>query len=86
MPNPNPEEFARKMLWHISGLPAELRNLHMMFARFLAAESGHSEEEVQRKWKQDCDKLQEQLYLEAAKDVGIPPETPPPFGASRGRG
>jgi hypothetical protein len=85
MPNPNPEEFARKMLWHISGLRAEVRNLHMMFARFLAAQSGDSEEEVQRKWKKDCKKLQEELYLQAAEEVGIPPEPPPPSGPSGGR-
>lgn len=78
MPKPDPEEFARKVLWHISGLRAEVRNLHMMFARFLAADSGHSEEEVQTKWKKDCETLQKRIFLEAAKEVGIPPEAPPP--------
>jgi hypothetical protein len=78
MAKPDPEEFARKLLWHISGLRAEVRNLHMMFARFLAAESGHSEEEVQTKWKSDSEAQQKELYLQALEEIGIPPESPPP--------
>ncbi len=73
MPKPDAEEFARKLLWHVSGLRAQVRNLHMMFARFLAAESGHDEKEVQAKWNKDCKAQQEQLYLQALEEVGIPP-------------
>lgn len=80
MSKPNAEEFARKLLWHVSGLRAEMRHLHMMFARFLAAQSGQKEEEVQAKWKLDCAKLQEEVYLDSVKEVGIPSEAPPPQG------
>jgi hypothetical protein len=78
MPNPNPEEFARKMLWHISGLRAEVRHTHMMLARIVAAELKIPEEEIQTKWLESCKLEQEKIYLEAAKEVGIPPEEPPP--------
>jgi hypothetical protein len=45
----------------------------MMFARFLAAESGHDEKEVQAKLNKDRKAQQEQLYLQALEEVGIPP-------------
>jgi hypothetical protein len=45
----------------------------MMFARFLAAESGHDEKEVQAKLNKDCKAQQEQLYLQALEEVGVPP-------------
>ena len=74
--NPDPEEFARKVLWHICGLRAEVRHLHMRLAELFANESGHEVTEVQSKWKKTCEKLQEELYLEVAREVGVPPSKP----------
>ena len=70
---PDPNEFARKMLWHIAGLRAEVRHVHMRLAELCASESGDSVQEVQKRWKKTCEDLQETIYLESVKEVGLPP-------------
>jgi len=73
MPDPDQEEFAREVLWQISGLRAELRHFRIQFARFMAHQSGFDEEEVIAKWTADCDALQKKIYLEALEDTGVSP-------------
>ena len=70
---PDSEEFARKMLWHICGLRAEVSHIHMRLAELFAKQSGDDVIEVQKRWKKTCQDLQKKLYLDAAREVRLPP-------------
>lgn len=79
MPNADPNEFARKVLWNLCGIRAEVRHLRSMLARQQAAESGIPEDAIMQKWNATTAEMQKQAYIDAMKEVGIPPvKTPPP--------
>ncbi len=70
---PDPNEFARKMLWHMAGLRSEVGHIHMRLAELFAIETDEPVEEVQQAWKKSCLDLQQQIYLESVKEVGLSP-------------
>lgn len=73
---PDPNEFARKVLWQLCGLRSELRHHRIMQARQMGLESGDSEEDIMKAWDRQTEKLARELYLDAAQAAGIPPATP----------
>ena len=46
---PDPEEFARKLLWHLSGMRAEMRVMLHMFARQIEPDIKKADE-IYVKW------------------------------------
>jgi len=71
---PNPEEFARQILWPLCGLQAESQVMLQMFAR-------HIEPDVQKanaiylEWALTAGSIQRKLYAEALSKAGIPLES-----------
>jgi hypothetical protein len=71
MSKPNPEEFARQVLWPLCGVEAVSQVLLQMFAR-------HVEPDVQKanvlysQWALESGKIQHKLYVEALSKAGIP--------------
>src|SRR5260221_7679598 len=72
-PKPDSEEFARKMLWHICGLRAEVRHIHLKLAELFAEETGEDVHAIQAAWKKTSNELHEKMYLDAVREVGLPP-------------
>ena len=69
---PDPEEFARKVLWQLSGLRAESRIMLQMLSRQIEPEVPKADE-IYREWIHEALRLQSRLYKEAVEAVGIPP-------------
>ena len=71
MSKPNPEEFARQVLWPLCGVEAVSQVILQMFAR-------HVESDVQKanelylQWASEAGKIQRKLYVEALSKAGIP--------------
>jgi hypothetical protein len=69
---PDPEEFARQILWPLCGIQAESQVMLQMFAR-------HIEPDVQKanaiylEWALSAGATQRKLYAEALLKAGIPP-------------
>lgn len=85
MNKPNPEEFARQVLWPLCGVEAVSQVILQMFARQV-------EPDVQKanalclQWALDAGKIQRKLYAEALSKAGIPialDQSPPPIGEDR---
>ena len=70
---PNPEQFARVMLWHLSGLRAEMAELHVRLARM--EDVPMSDEEL-KQWQERTNQLRDKIYLEALELAGLE-ENPP---------
>jgi hypothetical protein len=68
---PNPEEFGRKVLWHLCGVRAEMRVMLSMFARSIEQDIKKADE-IYVGWITQALATQEKLYKEALEMVGIP--------------
>src|SRR6266446_4751540 len=91
MPSPNPEEYARQMLWHLCGVEAHLYQVqHQMIADFslrLKGDPAKSVELLVEQWKTKKEEMQQYLFERAAKQAGLslqaqsppPPDESPPF-------
>jgi len=74
MSQPNPQAFARAVLWHLSGLRAEVASLHVALHDLQErAGSPITPEFVQECIDRDRAK-QRELYLEACYEAGIDPD------------
>ena len=67
---PDAEEMARATLWHLAGLRAEVRLIHVRVARL----AGFSDEpqELADKLQKAVTELQMQIYREEVREVGLP--------------
>ncbi|MDR3459760.1 MAG: hypothetical protein P4N60_20215 [Verrucomicrobiae bacterium] len=74
MPKPDAEEYARKVLWHICGLRADVRHMQAKLAEYASMESGVPSKTILLKWQSDCQASQNEIYLDAVRDIGLPPE------------
>jgi hypothetical protein len=68
---PDAEEFARKLLWHLSGIRAEMRIMLHMFARHIEPDIKKADA-LYEKWIGQSVATQRKLYEEALETVGIP--------------
>lgn len=71
--SPNPEEFARKMLWHICGLRAEIRQIRGIIALQCEPDDRRKSDALLAGWTSDALKLQQKLYAEDSKAAGLQP-------------
>lgn len=67
MPKPDAEQFARILLWHISGLRADVCQLQDQVAE-LKGEQPTASRAVRKKLNQ---KMRETLFLEALREAGL---------------
>jgi hypothetical protein len=78
MSKPDPEAFARAVLWHLSGLRAEVSSLHVAI-HDLQERAGSP---ITASFVQECiarDRAkQRELYLEACAEAGVDPDDGPP--------
>jgi hypothetical protein len=61
-PKPDAEELARNLPWHICGIRAEMRHLHLQFGEFLASETGDEASKIRKKMDEACLERQKILY------------------------
>jgi hypothetical protein len=79
---PDPEEFARQMLWPLCGLQAESQVMLHMFARHIEPDVKKADA-IYQDWALSAGKIQRRLYAEALLKAGIPPapsQNPPASG------
>jgi hypothetical protein len=80
MSNPDPEKFAKVVLWHLAGVRAEIAAIETRLAVLEARIAGGvPSEAAQQEWEQRTQDQQARLYLDACKEAGLPPEKPPIF-------
>lgn len=84
MSAPDPEQFARTVLWHLTGLNARLQSLE---SRLIANDiiSGESDAASEDQMKRVTDELHQRLYREAieAARLSSPPTDDPGNGVSQ---
>ncbi len=71
-PNPDPQEFGRKVLWHLCGVRAEVRVMLHVLSRYIEPDIKKADE-LYVKWINQTVATQEKSYKEALAQVGIPP-------------
>ena len=78
MSKPDPEQFARVVLWHLAGLRAEIAEISGRLARLEAFHLGAPSDEQDGKRREATKHLTDKTYLEALKVAGIEPQPPSP--------
>ena len=77
MSKPDPEQFAKVVLWHLAGLRADVHSVETRLAELQGWQPGLTEE-VRTELKQQA---RDKFYLEALAEVGLrnssPPSSPP---------
>ena len=90
MPNPNPEEFARQVLWHLCGIQAHLYQVEQHLIVDLSLRTDDPDKmagDLRAKWTSGRADIQRTLYAKAAQRAGLseqaqkppPPDEPPAF-------
>ncbi|HMO64794.1 MAG TPA: hypothetical protein PKE47_06170 [Verrucomicrobiota bacterium] len=77
MPKPNPEEFAKGVLWHLTSLRAEVYEVQCFVVSLLVAQTGQAVDEIKKMYDKDRTEMQERFYREACEDAGIQDDLPP---------
>ena len=87
MSKPDPQAFARSVLWHLAGLRADVYETKLLVVEALAHVSSGEAKKIQKKWKKQRDKMEKNLYqqaLQAAQLEADPPTDPTSGGTARG--
>jgi len=71
MPKPNPDKFAKNVLWQLAGIRAAINQLQGPQVLHLVAISGQSVEKVQKQMLAEQKKIQRVIYDEMAKSSGL---------------
>jgi hypothetical protein len=79
MSEPNPDQFAKVVLWHLAGLRAELASMSTRLDTMEARVWGVPSEEVQKARKRWIQDQQNKLYLEGCSGAGLKKESSPLF-------
>ena len=79
MSKPNPEQFAKVLLWHLAGTRADIAAIEVRLAALEERIAGKVSEETYEKWQARTKTLQAKLYLEACREAGLPTDQPPTF-------
>jgi hypothetical protein len=74
MSQPNPEVFAKVVLWHLCGLRADVILVKQDMIERQAKETGKPSEEIFQKVGKQHRKLRDNLYQEALLEAGLPPD------------
>ena len=84
MPNPNPEEFAKAMLWHLTGLRADMSQMQFAMIELKATLSQRDPVGISEKWLEDTKRLHKKLYQEALSAAGLHDDRHPDDDTSDG--
>ena len=76
MTNPNPEEFAKSILWQLASVQADVYETQLLVVEILAKLTGIPAKEIQQKWKAETEASRERHYREALKRAGLHAEGP----------
>lgn len=71
MSNPNPEAFARLVLWHLTGLEARVQEIQMRLIRLEQTAGIHNPEAESALTRHTSD-LHKRLFLEAVAEAQLP--------------
>lgn len=74
---PNPDEFAKEVLWQLALLRADVQEVKLLTAELIVLRTGKDGAEVQKQWREKKIACAEKFYRRAAKAVGLP-ESPIP--------
>jgi len=74
MAQPNPEAFARAVLWHLAGLRAEVASLHVQLHDLQEAAGRPIIESFVKECVERDRSKQKELYLEACEEARIDPD------------
>ena len=78
MSQPNPEQFAKVLLYHLAGVRAEISAIEARLGALQAHLIGPESEAVRQEWAARVKAQQDRLYLEACEEAGLQTTSPPP--------
>lgn len=81
MKKTNPEEFARVMLWHLTGLRADLAQAQAYVLEHKAMLTGRTHQKLLDEWRDQSIPHHKKLYREALSAAGLQ-DAPEDTGAS----
>jgi len=85
MATPDAEQFAKAMLWHLTGLRADVNQISIYILEQKAMQTGRSHQELLDEWQAASVPFHERLYREALDTAGLKDHRagkPPDSGAS----
>ena len=77
MTKPDPQEFAKSVLWHLAGTRAELYQTRLLVVEVLAWLKHEPATEIQQRWQQETDAMQLRHYRESLHQAGIEDDSHP---------
>lgn len=69
--NPNPEVFAKHVLWKLSTIQADVYRNQMLLEELLAKSTGQEVAAIQKKWKAETERMSMERFFESLDAVGI---------------
>ena len=68
---PNPDEFAKEVLWQLAQLRAEIKEVKLLTSEMLATQTGKPATEIQNKWREKRLAQAEKIFQRMANAVGL---------------
>lgn len=68
MKSPDPENYARVVLWYLSSLRADVHEIKLRIAKLEAAQFGIPDKAEQKKLQKQIEDFRDQLYQEGLSD------------------
>lgn len=69
--SPNPEVFAKEVLWKLSCIQGDVYQNQLLLAEMLATQTGQAATVFQEKWKEQIQTMKLDRYHEALDAAGI---------------
>ena len=77
---PNPDEFAKEVLWQLALLRAEIKEVKLLTSEMLALQTGKPATEIQNKWREKRLAQAEKIFQRMAHAVGLEDQPIPNHG------
>jgi endonuclease I len=76
MATPNPEAFAKAMLWHLTGLRADVSQIYLYLLEQKTMQTGKTHQQILDEWQAWTHPHHEKLYREALAAAGLRDDRP----------
>lgn len=83
MEKPDPQAFAKSVLWHLAGLRADVYLNQLLLVELLAKQNQQPATVIQEQWRAQTEKMRRELYFEALRAAGLEDNPPPDYSQER---
>jgi len=82
---PNPEEFAKSVLWRLASIQADVYQNQLLLVELLARQANQTAMQIQQQWQPRIEKMRIDRYLESLDAAGIERDPGPSEGEDTSR-